>query len=278
MRPNLFGMEIDPEANETAGAGGNFLSKAMGGSIFGGAQKPEGEYGDETEGGDNFMKEFMKAMPGIDEATAFGEVLNQIDKFNYDLVIFDTAPTGHTMRLLKFPQICENGLKKLIEMKEKFGGMLKQAQSMMQGQGHDPEEIEDRLFHSLNTLKERIEKVNRQFQDDTYTTFVAVCIPEKLSVYETSRLMEELAKQDIDLSNIVVNQVCTPNPVNPCDQCKARRQMQDKYLQQIKDIFNLHHVVHVPQGRIEVIGEELLVQFGSMVFGDTNCWPGGLKS
>ena len=103
MRPNLFGMEIDPEANETAGAGGNFLSKAMGGSIFGGAQKPEGEYGDETEGGDNFMKDFMKAMPGIDEATAFGEVLNQIDKFNYDLVIFDTAPTGHTMRLLKFP-------------------------------------------------------------------------------------------------------------------------------------------------------------------------------
>lgn len=79
-------------------------------------------------------------------------------------------------------------------MKEKFGGMLKQAQSMMQGQGQDPEEIEDRLFHSLNTLKERIEKVNRQFQDDTYTTFVAVCIPEKLSVYETSRLMEELAK------------------------------------------------------------------------------------
>jgi hypothetical protein len=53
--------------------------------------------------------------------------------------------------------------------------------------------------------------------------------------------------------------------------------MQDKYLQQIKDIFNLHHVVHVPQGRIEVIGEELLVQFGSMVFGNTNCWPGGLK-
>jgi len=53
--------------------------------------------------------------------------------------------------------------------------------------------------------------------------------------------------------------------------------MQDKYLQQIKDIFNLHHVVHVPQGRIEVIGEELLVQFGSMVFGNTNFWPGGLK-
>lgn len=73
------------------------------------------------------MKEFLKAMPGIDEAAAFGEVLNQIDKYNYDLVIFDTAPTGHTMRLLKFPTICENGLKKLIELKEKFGGMLKQA-------------------------------------------------------------------------------------------------------------------------------------------------------
>ncbi len=60
---------------------------------------------------------------------------------------------------------------------------------------------------------------------------MAVCIPEKLSVYETSRLMEELARQDIDLSNIIVNQVCIPNPVNPCEQCSARRHMQNKYLQ-----------------------------------------------
>lgn len=77
IRPNLFGMEIDPEANESSGAGGNFLSKALGGGLFGQAQQMEGEYGDETgEGIGGFMSEFMKAMPGIDEATAFGEVLN----------------------------------------------------------------------------------------------------------------------------------------------------------------------------------------------------------
>lgn len=70
-------MEIDPEANETSGAGGNFLAKAFDGGMFGGQQKMEGEYGEETENsGNDFMKEFMKAMPGIDEATAFGEVLN----------------------------------------------------------------------------------------------------------------------------------------------------------------------------------------------------------
>lgn len=46
------------------------------------------------------------------------------------------------MRLLKFPQICENGIKKLIELKEKFGGVLKQAQQMMQtaqGQSANPD-------------------------------------------------------------------------------------------------------------------------------------------
>ena len=145
---------------------------------------------------------------------------------------------------------------------------------MMAEQGHNPEGVEDKLFESLNTLKERIEKVNKQFQDDDFTTFVAVCIPEKLSVYETSRLMEELAKQDIDLSNIVVNQVCTPDPTKGCEQCLARRSMQDKYLKQIEDIFNLHHVVHVPQGRREVIGEDLLIQFGSIIFGDATEWPG----
>lgn len=71
--------------------------------------------------------------------------------------------------------------------------------------------------------------------------------------------------------------MCIPNPANPCEQCAARRSMQNKYLQQIKDIFNLHHVVHVPQGRIEVIGEDLLVQYGAIIFGNADCWKGGLK-
>ena len=102
-------MEIDPSAQE---AGGGGLA-----GMFGGA-------GGDDEGGSSFMKDIMASVPGIDEATAFGEVMKSLDEYNFDLIIFDTAPTGHTLRLLNFPNILEKGLLKMMELKDKFGGML----------------------------------------------------------------------------------------------------------------------------------------------------------
>ena len=69
----------------------------------------------------------------------------------------------------------------------------------------DPEDVQKKIFDNINTMKAKIEAVNEQFKDSEKTTFVAVCIPEFLSMYETERLAIELAKQDIDIHNIVIN-------------------------------------------------------------------------
>ena len=85
-------------------------------------------------------------------------------------------------------------------------------------------------------------------------------------MYETERLAIELAKQEIDIHNIVINQVLFPDPAQNCTKCKARRKMQDKYLTQIQEIYDDFHLVVNPQLDNEVRGLDNLRLFGKLLF------------
>jgi arsenite-transporting ATPase len=119
---NLFCMEIDPQK---AGDSNEFLKK-MG--------------MEDTEDG-GFLQELIGAVPGIDEATSFSEILRQVKEKEYDLIIFDTAPTGHTLRLLNFPSILEKALVKVMQLKEKFAPMISSFSGMMGGEGGSEDKI-----------------------------------------------------------------------------------------------------------------------------------------
>lgn len=182
---NLYGLEIDPTQQQ--GGLGAFLGGGDG-------QAMEGMNEEIQKQSQSFLSEVMGSIPGIDEAQSFAQILKNLDEYKFDLIIFDTAPTGHTLRLLEFPKILEKGILKLIELKEKFGGMLTQVMGQGGGQQVDPEEMQKKIFEALDGMKTKVEEINKQFKDPEKTTFVAVCIPEFLSMYETERLAIELAK------------------------------------------------------------------------------------
>jgi arsenite-transporting ATPase len=156
----------------------------------------------------NMFKDFALAIPGIDEAAGFAEVMKLVQSMKFETIVFDTAPTGHTLRLLAFPSVLDKGLGKIMSIKNKIGGLFSTFSSMIPGLGAEtPEQLTDKL----EGTKKVIEEVNKQFKNPDLTTFVCVCIPEFLSLYETERLVQELTKFEIDVNNIVINQVLYPD-------------------------------------------------------------------
>ncbi|KAL8674640.1 MAG: hypothetical protein Q9168_000948 [Polycauliona sp. 1 TL-2023] len=246
---NLSAMEIDPNGSiqDLLKEGGEGAEQAM----------------QEMGGVGSMMQDLAFSIPGVDEAMSFAEVLKQVKSLSYELIIFDTAPTGHTLRFLQFPTVMEKALAKLSQLSTQFGPMLN---SVIGARGGLPGGQQlDEVLAKMESLRETIGEVNTQFKNADMTTFVCVCIPEFLSLYETERMIQELTSYEIDTHAIVVNQLLFPKKSNDCEQCNARRKMQKKYLEQIEELYDEFNVVKMPLLVEEVRGKEKLESFSEML-------------
>ena len=195
---------------------------------------------------------------------SFAEVLKQVKSLSYETIVFDTAPTGHTLRFLQFPTVLEKALAKISQLSGQFGPLLNGMMGSNGGTLPNGQSLTG-FIAQLESLRETISEVNTQFKDDALTTFVCVCIPEFLSLYETERMIQELASYQIDTHCIVVNQLLYPRKGSQCEQCGARRRMQKKYLDQIEELYDDFNVVHMPLLVEEVRGKEKLERFSEML-------------
>mmetsp|Transcript_29691 Transcript_29691/g.37287 ORF Transcript_29691/g.37287 Transcript_29691/m.37287 type:complete len:354 (+) Transcript_29691:236-1297(+) len=241
---------------------------------------------DEMEGLDDEAAGPLKSMfadltnsiPGVDEAMSFSELMKQVQSMDFSCIVFDTAPTGHTLRLLSFPTIMDKALDKILTLKNKFSGVFSQFAGMLGGGANSNP---DALLEKFEQMRTVINQVNEQFKDPERTTFVCVLIPEFLSLYETERLVQELTKFEIDTHNIVVNQVLFPDKdietlttwfdgekgnlsaeaIDLISKTMARKRMQDKYINQIFQLYEDFHVCLMPLLDHEVRGVERLRDF-----------------
>nr|BAN65781.1 arsenical pump-driving ATPase, putative [Babesia bovis] len=235
----------------------------------------------------SFLKnvpDILMMLPGIDEALSFVELMQSVQSRRFSVTIFDTAPTGHTLKFLKLPDVLEKILDSLLKLENTMGSLLQLFSSMTKAQMSQNE-----LFDKIKLLGDMINTTHEQMKNPDLTTFICVCIPEFLSVYETERLIQDLAKSEIDCSYIIVNQVLkhiqlggliddawdglteeqqrimTPffEKVREHHSThNSRVDVQRKYLSDIKDLYQEDfNIVAVHQNKQEVRGKDALVAF-----------------
>lgn len=191
-----------------------------------------------------YSQEMMVALheeldsPCTEEMAAFDRFVDYADEGEYDVIIFDTAPTGHTLRLLELPMSWEKQIELKSAMNTVNEGDLK--------------------------AQERFNRVIKRMRDKDQTTFSFVLYPENTPIQEAYRAVEELKRAEINTQLVIANLVL-PQEVCTTEYFKKRRAMQEKHLQVIYDKFDCD-VLEMPLFSEEIKGLETLKKAADILY------------
>jgi arsenite-transporting ATPase len=177
--------------------------------------------------------------PCTEEIAAFDRFIEYASEGEWDAIVFDTAPTGHTLRLLELP----------VEWSK---------------------QLDVKVFSSVDTAvaddmaKQRFAGVIDMMRDPERSTFAFVMYPEATPIIEAYRASQELATLEIPTGLVVANLVIPPEQANT-PFTRARRAMQERYLAEIQERFAVP-VLTLPLLPREVTGLEMLAELGKQMY------------
>lgn len=259
----LYALEINPEKarEEFRGAnqknGGSGVKDLMDGMGLGMIAEQLGELK---------LGELLDTPPpGLDEAIAISKVMQFLESEQYSSftrIVFDTAPTGHTLRLLSLPDFLDASIGKILKLKQKIASATSAIKSVF-GQ----EQTQDDAADKLQRLRERMIKVRELFRDTDSTEFVIVTIPTVMAVSESSRLRASLKKENVPVKRLVVNQVLPPS-ASDCKFCAMKRKDQTRALDMIRSDPELSGLtmIQAPLVDVEIRGVPALQFLGDIVW------------
>ncbi len=144
--------------------------------------------------------------PGIDELVALGNIMDDTTNA-FDVVIVDTAPTGHSLRLLALPQFMDGLLGKLLKLRMKLSGLTNTLKMFLGDQAaQERAQTLDSAMDRVEDFRRKIGRLETTLKDKSLTSFMIVTVPTKLAVQESKRLLTELRNEGIAVNHIVVNQ------------------------------------------------------------------------
>lgn len=182
--------------------------------------------------------------PGTEEAALFDKMIEIITEKNeqYDRIIFDTAPTGHTVRLLTLPELLGAWLDTLIKKRSKSVTLM----SMANHHGKtDKEDIDnDEVIKILRKRYDKINQAKKIMMEDKLLSFIFVINAEKLPIDETVKAISILEKYNILVNGIIVNKILPDNMQD--DFWKSKKEQEQKYLDIIVETFKGKTIFKLP--------------------------------
>jgi arsenite-transporting ATPase len=191
--------------------------------------------------------------PGAEESAIFDKFIELMEKIDnlYEKIVFDTAPTGHTLRLLTLPEVLGAWIQRLIKKR-------KQAMSLMRMASNVDKELEKRakedpVIKILEKRKAKFEMARNYLIDKKSASFIFVLDAEKLSILETERAISLLKRHAISVDGIIINRII---PFRDDEFLKRRKANQDRRLEEIRVKFKGLRLSYIPLLESDIQGTD----------------------
>jgi arsenite-transporting ATPase len=238
---NLFGIEIDPETESSRYI--NRIKEQMQGSFS-----------------PNIIIEIQRQLdaayhsPGAEEAAIFDKFIEIIDLVGseYQRVVFDTAPTGHTLRLLSLPELMGRWLQGMIERRRNVNDMMRMASVV--DKSLEERIKDDPVMKVLLDRKQRFEKAREFLVDNKRAGFVFVLNAQQLPILETEKAIGFLERNGIPVEGIIINRVLPEE--TDSEFFSKRKEVESRYLQEIHRKFGDRILYSIPLMEYDISGYE----------------------
>jgi len=204
----------------------------------------------------NLLIDIFNNIPGIDEAIGYIYLMNKILELEleYSIIVFDTAPTALTLKLLYYPNLFQTSYDKLFN--SSLGNIFKNLLTNIL-----PINNNGSIENKLNIIKDKINNINNKLTKFNYTQFICVTTADYLSIYEMERLIQKILLYNIECNTIFINKLLE-NVESKCNSCKNISIDQQYFLDILDELYSEDfNIIYIPlvekQQKYEIIKKKL---------------------
>lgn len=199
--------------------------------------------------------------PAFEESAMFENMIDIMFKDEYDVYIFDTAPTANARRLLGMSSVYGLWVNKMMESR-------KEAQAMRLSLSYSKKQEKDPLMDYLINFQERMAHAKDLLTNPDLTAFFFVTLPEALPIAVIKRFINWFHEFGIPVGGVVVNMRIDKSSVSEeaDDFVKNRVAMQDGYMGEIDKQFEGQVRAILPLFETEVRGVDMLKRTAGLLF------------